>query len=150
MRKKMTLLNKCKLLGILAFLITQDNNWLWFASKTEINIIGGHSSKERDLEQPQFRWCKVICSPTKPKPGAQRTTGQELSGGTDLLAADDLPAPPATPSDQTITPHTGVQEPWQKGQLAQAKCHSLSSCGAFCPKLFTLPWSTKGLLKGWD
>lgn len=32
-------------------------------------------------------------SPTKPKPGAQRTKGQELSEGTDLLATADFSQP---------------------------------------------------------
>lgn len=39
-------------------------------------------------------WCsKVTCSPAKPKPGAQRTKGQELSGGADLLATADSAQP---------------------------------------------------------
>lgn len=49
---------------------------------------GGPSSGQGTLNSP-FRWCKVTCSPTKPKPGAQRTKGQEASGGSDLLATAD-------------------------------------------------------------
>lgn len=56
-------------------------------------IDGGHSGKQRDLEQSRLWWCKVTCSWTKPKPGAQRTEGQELSGATDLWATADSAQP---------------------------------------------------------
>lgn len=56
-------------------------------------IGGGHRGRQRDLEQSQFSWCKVTCSLTKPKPGAQRTEGQKPSGGSDLLAAADSVQP---------------------------------------------------------
>lgn len=59
--------------------------------------IGGHSSRLRDLEDSQLWWAKVICTLTKPKPGAERTKGQKLSGGADLLAAPDSPRPTCYP-----------------------------------------------------
>lgn len=51
----------------------------------------------RDLQQTQLWRAKVICSLTKPRPGAERTKGHELSGGTDLLAAADFPSPTCYP-----------------------------------------------------
>lgn len=58
---------------------------------------GGYRSRLRDLEDSQLWWDEVICSLTKPKPGAERTKGRELSGGTDLLAAADSPSPTCYP-----------------------------------------------------
>lgn len=74
-----------------------DTSRLWFASKSKMSVHRRHSSRLRDLQQTQLWWAKVICSLTKPRPGAERTKGHELSGGTDLLAAADFPSPTCYP-----------------------------------------------------
>lgn len=124
MRKKDTFKTNAGCSGILASLLTQDKNWLSFVSTTKINMhrrpqqLTGH----QDLEQPQLQWTKVICSLTKPKPGAQRTKGQELSGGTDLLAASDFPSPtcyPIWPSNHSTYRGAGTvtERPAGLGQM---------------------------------
>lgn len=62
-----------------------------------MSVLRRQRSRPGDLQQCQ-RWrAKVICSLTKPRPGAERTKGHELPGGTDLLAAADVPSPTCYP-----------------------------------------------------
>lgn len=79
------------------FLASANSRQEHLSLRTKWVCKGGYSSRLRDLEDSQLWWDKVICSLTKPKPGAERTKGRELSGGADLLAAADSPSPTCYP-----------------------------------------------------
>ena len=87
---KRVLSNKCGLPGDPDFPANSGQDLAVITSTTERSL---HSSSQRDHQQSLFWCCKITCSPTKPKPGAQRTRGQEPSGGTDLLAPADSGQP---------------------------------------------------------
>lgn len=91
---KRMLSNKCGLPGDLGFPANWGQDLALIASTTEISLHRRRPQwRQRGSQQSLFWCCKVTCSPTKPKPGAQRTKGWELPGGTDLSATADFAQP---------------------------------------------------------